>query len=134
MSETTILDNDYATLWYHPESRIVHHKFHKFIYGEKFRSVLEKGLEVFKEHNASKWLSDDRLNSALPKEDAEWGLTDWNPRVFAQGWKYWAVVMPDKVLGQTNLNYLMRENIELGLTVQVFDDADEALEWLESVE
>lgn len=134
MTQMTILDNDYATLWYHEEDKIVHHQFHKFIHGNQFRGVLEKGLEIFKEYDANKWLSDDRKNSTLTKEDAEWGLGDWNPRVFASGWKYWAVVMPDKIIGQTNMDYLMRENIEQGLTVKVFEDADEALNWLKSVD
>lgn len=133
MSKITILDKEYVTLWYHPESKIVHHQFHKFIYGDKFREVLEKGLEIFKQYGATKWLSDDRLNSALPAADSKWGLEDWNPRVFAAGWKYWAVVVPDKVAGQLNINWLMRENIAHGLQVKAFDDADEALKWLESV-
>lgn len=134
MSAITILDTDYATLWYHPEHKIVHHIFHRFIYGDKFREVLEKGLEVFQQQGANKWLSDDRHNSALPKADSEWGLNDWNPRVFAAGWKYWAVVMPDKVAGQTNLDWLMRENIKHGLTIKAFEDPDEAMAWLQSVE
>jgi len=134
MSTQTIIDNDYVTLWYHPEAKIVHHQFHRFIHGEHFRAVLDQGLDVFKQYGAHKWLSDDRANSALPKEDSEWGLNDWNPRVFANGWKYWAVVMPDKKIGQTNINWLMRENIAHGLVVQVFEDPDEALKWLESVE
>ncbi|MCA9904112.1 MAG: hypothetical protein KC547_09660 [Anaerolineae bacterium] len=133
MNRETILETDYATLWYYPDTKIVHHQFHKFIHGEKFREVLEKGLEVFRERGASKWLSDDRKNSALPQADAEWGLGDWNPRVFKEGWKYWAVVMPDKVAGQMNLNRLMKENIDLGLTVKAFEDPDEAMAWLESV-
>ena len=134
MSEKlTILDTEYATLWFHPEAKIVHHQFHKFIYGEQFRNVLEKGLEVFMEKGATKWLSDDRKNSALPTEDMEWGLNDWNPRVFGAGWKYWAIVIPDKVVGQMNIDRLMKENIERGLTAKVFDDLDEALQWLESV-
>ncbi|MCL4249168.1 MAG: hypothetical protein KJ065_13560 [Anaerolineae bacterium] len=133
MNRETILETDYATLWYYPDSRIVHHQFHRFIHGEKFREVLETGLKVFRERGASKWLSDDRKNSALPQADAEWGLGDWNPRVFKEGWKYWAVVMPDKVAGQMNLNRLMKENIDLGLTVKAFEDPDEAMAWLESV-
>ena len=133
MSTLTIIDTDYATLWYHPDTKIVHHQMHRFTYGEQFRQVLEKGLEIFQQYGAQKWLSDDRKNSALPAADAEWGLHDWNPRVFASGWKYWAIVMPDKVAGQTNMDWLMRENIQNGLTVKVFDDADEALHWLESV-
>jgi hypothetical protein len=70
----------------------------------------------------------------LPKEDAEWGITDWSPRVFAEGWKYWAIVMPDKKIGQSNMNYFMKEYITRGLVVEVFEDTDEALKWLESVD
>ena len=33
---TTILDNEYATLLYHPETKIVHHQFHKPIGGWGF--------------------------------------------------------------------------------------------------
>ncbi len=134
MPKFTVLDTDYATLWYYPETRIVHHVFHKFIYGDKFRGVLEKGLEIFQQYGANKWLSDDRKNSALPKADSEWGLNDWNPRVFASGWKYWAVVMPDKVAGQSNIDWLMRENIQQDLVAKVFEDSDEALAWLEAAD
>ncbi len=134
MTVETILENDYASLWYHPESKIVHHKFHKFIYGEKFRSVLNRGLEILEEHGAQKWLSDDRLNSALPKEDGIWVGTEWNARVIAAGSKFWAVVLPDKILGQTNMNRFMKDSIDKGFVVKVFEDPDEALEWLEAVE
>lgn len=134
MTVETILENDYATLWYHPESKIVHHKFHKFIYGEKFRAVLNRGLEILEEHGAQKWLSDDRLNSALPKEDGIWVGTEWNARVIAAGSKFWAVVLPDKILGQTNMNRFMKDSIDKGFVVKVFEDPDEALEWLKAVE
>ncbi len=131
MSKITILDTDYATLWYHPETKIVQHVFHRFIYGPRFREVLETGLQIFKEHGAQKWLSDDRKNSTLTADDTKWALNDWNPRVYAAGWKYWAIVMPDKVVGQLNMERIMKDNIALGLTIKVFEDADEALKWLE---
>ena len=37
MSKTTILENESFTLWYYPEQKIIHHKFHKFIYDEDFK-------------------------------------------------------------------------------------------------
>jgi hypothetical protein len=132
MSQETILSTEYATLWFHPEKKIVHHAFHKFIYGEEFRKILEKGVEVFKQHGAHKWLSDDRLTSALPAEDLDWGFNNWFPRVWAAGWRYWALVMPDKVAGQMNLNRIAKHYIDQGLNIQVFADPDEALKWLES--
>jgi hypothetical protein len=133
MLRTTILDTDYATLWYYPEEKIVYHVFHKYIYGQEFRDVLEKGTAIFKQYGAQKWLSDDRLNSALPPADVDWSMNDWFPRAFASGWKYWAIVMPDKVAGQMNMNRFMKRYIELGLNIQVFDDSAEALKWLQSV-
>jgi hypothetical protein len=133
MPRQTIIDTDYATLWYYPESKIVRHKWKKFIYGQEFRNVLNKGVDIFKQQGAQKWLSDDRENSALPKEDFEWGVNDWFPRVFGAGWKYWALVMPDKVAGQMNMERGVKTYIDRGLIVQVFEDPDEALKWLESV-
>src|SRR4051794_10237 len=82
MSVTVITDTEYATLWYYPDEKIVHHQFHKFIHSKEFRQVLERGLEIFKQNGAQKWLSDDRMNSALTTADTEWGQQDWFPRVF----------------------------------------------------
>ena len=133
MPKETILDTDYATLWYYPEEKIVHHAFHRFIYGQKFRDVLEKGMEIFKKHEAQKWLSDDRKNSALPADDTKWAMEDWFPKVFEAGWKYWAIVMPDKAVGQMNMNRFISMYAEKGLTIELFEDLDEALDWLKSV-
>ena len=133
MSRLTIIDNEYATLYYYPEQKLVHHMFHKYIYGQEFRAVLEKGLEIFRQNGAEKWLSDDRANSALPAEDVEWGAVHWFPKVFASGWKYWAVVLPDKVVGQVNMNRIMNEYVDRGLRAQAFTDPDEALQWLETI-
>lgn len=134
MSQTVISDTDYATLWYHPEKKIIHHKFHRFIYGPEFRNVLDKGLEIMKQNGSQKWLSDDRENSTLTAEDGEWAQTDWSPRVIAVGWKFWAIVMPEKVIGQINMKRFAKDYSEKGVTVQFYTDADEALKWLESVD
>jgi len=133
MSVEVILDNEHATVWYYPEDKIVHHQFHKFIYGEKFREALTRGAEIVEERGVTKWLSDDRLNSAVPKEDSAWALNNWNQRMRAAGWKYWAVLYPDKKIGQINLGFFIRELSLVGITAEVFDDVDEALNWLRSV-
>jgi hypothetical protein len=132
MSKDILIDTDYVTLWYDPEKKIVHHKFHKYIYGQQFRDALEKGLEVFKEKGAQKWLSDDRNNSALPTEDTNWAQSNWAPRVIAAGWKYWAIVLPEKVIGQINMQHFIDNYSEQGVTVKIFSDPDEARKWLES--
>jgi hypothetical protein len=130
MSATTIIDNDYATLLYHPDKKIVHHTFHKPIGGEPFRQVLLAGLNTLKANGAQKWLSDDRANSVLPPEDAEWGTTVWFPQVKAAGWKYWALVVPNDVKGRINMAEFVESYFEQGIRIMVFTDPEEALKWL----
>lgn len=128
----TIIDNEFATLLYYPDKKIVHHKFHKFFTGQPLRDVLNRGTELLREHGAHKWLSDDRDFAALHPDDREWGMVDWNPRTVEAGWRYWAVVMPAAAVGQMSTKRLIETFSELGVEVQAFSDLDEALKWLES--
>ena len=73
MPTQTIIDSPFATLWYYPDRKIVHHRIHKFIFGKDFRDLLMAGTEVLRKNQAAKWLSDDRSNSVLAKEDVEFG-------------------------------------------------------------
>lgn len=133
-SPMTVLNNEFATVWYHADAKIVHHQFHKFIYGQAFRDVLTRGADIFEQYGANKWLSDDRNNSALPADDSAWAIETWNPRVLNCGWTHWAVVMPEKVIGQMNMQRFIQMYSELGVTVKAFTDPDEALAWLKSEE
>lgn len=126
-----ILDNEFARLRYYPQKKIVHHEFKQFVRGEHFRTVLEEGLRVFQTHHAFKWLSDDRGNSAIKPDDAEWAINDWAPRVIAAGWKFWAVVMPENVIGQMNMRRWLATYGEKGVTAEAFDDPTKAFLWLE---
>jgi hypothetical protein len=129
-----LIDNATVSLRYHPMKRIVHHEFKQFVRSEPFREVLEKGLEAFQTYGACKWLSDDRRNTAITPADAEWATRNWAPRVMAAGWKYWAVVMPENVIGQMNMKRWIQTYAEQGVTARAFTDPDEAMEWLEKQE
>lgn len=130
-SAKAILESDAASLWFHPDTKIVHHQIRRFVHGDEFRQVLDKGLEVFRRHGAKKWLSDDRGNGPLTQADGEWATNDWAPRVIAAGWKYWAVVLPKKVVGQMNMRRWIDFYAERGVTVDVFEMPDPAMRWLE---
>jgi hypothetical protein len=133
MTALTIMDDDAATLWYHPEAGIVHHRFKRPAHGEEFRRVLECGLALFVEHGAAKWLSDDRSNYALTLEDTRWTRGDWEPRVVAAGWAYWAVVLPRSTVATVDMQSHMDSVARFGVDVQVFSDPLLAQVWLESV-
>jgi len=127
----TLIDNDAALLRYHLAPKIVHHEFRRFIHGEPFREVLTRGLEVLQKRGAIKWLSDDRHNGPIKPADAEWASKVWVPRVLAAGWKYWAVVLPEKTLGQMNMMRWIDTYAALGVTAQPFEHVEDAKHWLE---
>jgi hypothetical protein len=129
----TILENEYVTLVFYPTLKIVHHTFHRFLEGEVFREAMETGVQLLRENGATKWLSDDRKNAALPQADVDWGLTDWFPRARAAGWQHWGVVMPENVLGQMNMRRFIEPYSKQGLTVRLFPEPQAALAWLKSL-
>jgi len=131
MPTQTIVQNTFFTLWYHPEKKIVHHQLHKFIAGAPFRELLMSGTDLIKKNGAAKWLSDDRSNSALRQDDLEWSEIDWAPVTAKAGWKFWAIVQPDKILGQVAMQRLTEKYAKLGVTARVFGDPVSAMSWLE---
>lgn len=127
----TVLNNDYATVYVYSDKKIVHHEIHKFIFGDKFQEMMLAGIDAFEKHRCTKWLSDDRKNSALRKVDTDWGAEVWEPRILKAGWKHWALVLPEKVIGQMNMKGLIERYSGLGVNVKAFTDPQEGMDWLE---
>ncbi len=125
------LDNEYVSVSIDTDKRMVSHMFKKYIYGDAFREALSTGAELMEKHKATKWLSDDRNNGALPKPDMEWSMGVWFPRVKKAGWKHWALVLPKLVVGQMNMKAFTDQYAKEGLEVRVFDDPAAAKAWLE---
>jgi len=133
LSPITVVDNEFGSLVYHPDKKIIHHTFHQPIGGDSFRSLLSSGIELLKQNNAEKWLSDDRENAALSPEDTEWGQSQWFPQAKAAGWKYWGLVVPADMMARMNMAEFVFNYSQQGVRTQVFTDLDKALRWLESV-
>jgi hypothetical protein len=132
MPKIAVFDTGSMTVWIQPEHKTVHHVIHKFVYGEELRNGLRAGYEAFKKHQATKWLSDDRKNGALPAEDVEWSKSDWFPKMVQAGWKSWAMVPPQTVIGKMNIKRLIQEYAAAGITAQIFATPDEARKWLDA--
>jgi hypothetical protein len=43
MPTMTVLDTPFVTVWYHPETKIVHSRIHKFVSGKEFQDFLLAG-------------------------------------------------------------------------------------------
>lgn len=134
VSEIIVIDNEHATLKYYPASGIVHHTFHQPTSGEPFRSMVNTGVQLLRDHKATKWLSDDRNNMALPEADTEWGKLNWFPKALEAGWKYWALIVPADIMARMNMKEFTDSFTQQGIRIMVFSDPEKGLEWLTSVD
>lgn len=131
--DVILVDNEYITVKYVAEHQFIHHTIHKPIGGQPLRDALIAGTEGLKKYGVSKWLSDDRKNGPLSKEDTEWGMENWNLPTIQAGWKYWALVVPTEVVAAGSMMPAMNGFYELGLRMMVFDNLEEATNWLDSM-
>lgn len=130
MNRQTIIHNEYVTLWYHPETKIVHHQMHQFVIEARFQEFLQAGTRLLKEHGACKWLSDDRKNPVLAPTLRDWSLKNWIPPTVAAGWKHWAIVQPEELLGQWSMDRAVADIARLGVNAEYFSDPETAMQWL----
>lgn len=133
MPELKILENEQITIICYPDSGIIHHVMHKYCHGQVFRDALMAGLEAMKKYKAYKWLSDDRNNPVLHPDDQQWTADVWQKEVLKAGWKVWAIVQPLHSLAKLRMLNLAEVYGTQGLTVQLFDNPDKAMEWIKSV-
>lgn len=124
--------NNSALIYFHPVERIVHHEILRRPTGTDFRDLLMHGYELLRKTRSTKWLSDDRNHTVLSDEEEKWAQKEWFPLMQKAGWLYWAVVNPEKVVGQLQ----MKRNAQFmrigGVTVATFSTVDEAMEWLKT--
>lgn len=130
MAKETIHKSSIFSLYHYPQHGIIHHEVHSNVYGETFKTMLTMGADMFIKNRCDKWLSNDR-NSCKPRtEDLIWAQENWKDRVISHGWKYWAIVMPDRMTGQIDMQKIAIGFANLGLEVQTFNCPDMALTWL----
>lgn len=134
MQPDPVLENEHITMFYYPDTKIVHHIYQPTIGGDALKEGLNFGVDLLKQHNAEKWLSDNRKSDAHTDEETEWINTVWLPNAIKAGWKYWALVVPDSFLARVNQIEFVEAFFEMGVWVQVFVDPDEAMEWLTTAE
>ncbi len=132
MAPITILDDDYVSLWYHPETKIVHHKMKQFLIPGVFQKLLTAGAELMEKHKATKWLSDDHDNAVAVPADLAWAEDVWHPRVAKAGFKYWAIVAPSTTVASMQMRSLQAKRRKEGVEVETFETVEKAMAWLES--
>jgi hypothetical protein len=131
MAKLTILNNEFATMWFYTDTKTLHHKMKKFAYGANMQELLNKGTESIQKYSAQKWISDNRNNGPFTKVDQMWANNIWIPYTAKYGWKYWAIVQPKSILGQKSEEGSAMAITHCGVTIATFIDVNFATHWLE---
>ncbi|HEX3050450.1 MAG TPA: hypothetical protein VHP83_07335 [Aggregatilineaceae bacterium] len=131
MSTIVVLNSEYASLYFHTETKIVHHKLYSLLDSAHLREVLNEGTKLLGKYGAVKWLSDNRDIEAHSPEDTEWINTHWLPAAIDAGWKFWALVVPDDVAARMNMVEFVESFYAMGVRVMVFVEVEDAMRWLE---
>ncbi|HWO09306.1 MAG TPA: hypothetical protein VNN80_07495 [Polyangiaceae bacterium] len=103
---------------------------HGSCHGEPFRQALSAGTQAMRQHGATAWLSDDRLNGPLPDADEAWGTGTWFAQTRAAGWKFWAMVVPERAVGKLNVKRFVELYRRRGIEAQMFTEPADAFVWL----
>ena len=103
------------------------------VYGQLFHDAIIAATEALKKYKATKWLSDDRLNPMLKPTDQKWAVDVWQPEILKNGWNYWGLILPEETAGKLRMGLMAEQYSKMGVTVKIFSDPDEGLNWLKSV-
>jgi hypothetical protein len=97
---------------------------------EQLRAVLEKLIELIRQHKISKVLGDDTALPQIQPEDQDWIVRDWMPRAVEAGLKLAANKSPEAYFGRLAVETI-KANQSL-LAIRSFEHFEEARRWLKN--
>lgn len=130
-----ILNDTNLVLEFDEETKTIIQTWKGFFKSEFFKKGVEKTNMLFKEKQpVSKFLVDIKDCSVIKKEDTDWAARTAIPLAISYGLKYYGFVLPTNVFTQVSLNNFTKELNQPSLTIQIFDNIDNAKAWANSVE
>lgn len=96
-------EEPHVTIRWDDKLKCVYVEWCGFVQGDKFRSTMDKALELVKQKNSKNWLADLREQRVTSVEDQDWLVNNWLPRCIQTGLKRSAIIVPENVLGQMSV-------------------------------
>ena len=134
--QTTIVRlhaEEHGTLDYDPSVPCIIATHIGFATDKEFKDFLNLGLEYATEKKKEcanlGWLADTLLMDG--NTSAEWAVSDWNPRVFAEGIHHLAFVSPKDIFADVQIQeYVTLSSPDEKIKTASFEDIESAKQWL----
>lgn len=109
-----------------------------FVPSAEFRQSILKLVELLKEQRPKypklHLLADTRTLNVVSRNDIQWVTDEINPLYLEIGVQFEAFVLSKDAFGQVAVNRYVTQTLKQGsFHVQIFDDLEEAKQWLKSV-
>jgi hypothetical protein len=106
-------------------------EWHDFAEGDPYREGLNAGLELVEQKGADNWLADLREMGTVADADQEWSNEVWFPRAIESPLSNMAIIQPESVVADMDVENIMQEVGDGALTTKYFDNRPDAESWLE---
>ncbi len=130
-------ENEYVTVYWNPDLRAVGTWFRPAEFGdgwdgvETIRLALDTGLDIIREHKATRWIADTRAMAVMPAEAQRWCGEDWWPRALAEGFRWLAILLPESTMALLAIEGSVTASDEHPESeTQYFGDIEAAKAWL----
>lgn len=127
----TTRQDQYVLVTVNTERKIITLKWRGYAPSPQFRSILEDALSNVRLHQLEAWLADLREMNAILRQDEQWCVNDWFPRLAKAGLKRMAILVSSDYFNQMSVDRIMdAATPEMPFAVANFDDPVAALAWL----
>jgi hypothetical protein len=138
MLKKVLYENKHLQIFIDESVPYMAHVWNGFVPSVELRNGILKLTELFKEY-APKYprlhlLGDTRTLGVISREDMKWLVEDMTPFYVEAGAKYEAFIVSKDAFGQLAVNRYTSQTTEKEyLVAKIFDNTEEALDWLKSV-
>jgi len=118
--------------YYRPDDGYVTMEWHGYANSQQFREGTEEMFKELVKHNATKVLGQIKDMVLISYEDQAWLLDYFLPKAIAGGFRAIALVRPVHYFNKVAIETVAYKVNQEKLRIQIFNDVDEAREWLKN--
>jgi hypothetical protein len=129
IATVVLYEKPFLVIEYNAPKKLLIQHWKGFATSLQFREGIEKSIEIFKQRNVTRLLSNTKNSAVVKKDDTDWAATYAVGQMLQHGLKSMAFIIPTNAFTQMSVKNF--SGLAGGaLDQQFFDDFDNALEWL----
>lgn len=124
-------ENDACDIFYNTDLNAVQTQWKgTFVYGDKFRYILDKITELLIKKRSHIIIADAREMQIIDVYDREWILTSWYPRTSKAGFSLEVLIVKQGSINERSIKQVVQQYDERKVQTVYFYSYEEATQWI----